>query len=200
MIEMAPQAEIEIRKTPWMSPSAVKLFSELLSQCSTYLEYGAGGSTRFAAQTQLSTLISVESDPRFLSAVDFWIRQDAPHIAWHPIAIDIGPTGPLGYPKSLRPNPSWLRYPLTPWARGFQPDLILIDGRFRLACALAASEYAAPGTLVMIDDYALRPWYWKVRRVMKEVRRAGRARVFEVSGNSSELTRHALRRACGDPR
>lgn len=200
LTDVALIPEIEIRETPWMSPTAVSLFAELLAASARFLEYGAGGSTRFAAQHGLQSITSVESDPRFLQAVDAYIRRDAPDIDWHPIPINLGRTGPLGYPRSLRPTSGWIRYPLAPWHRNLNPDLILVDGRFRLACALAAAQYAAPGTLVLIDDYGLRPWYWSVRKILPEVARAGRARVFEVTGNRPAWLRDALRRACRDPR
>lgn len=200
LIDATTEPQLSIRQTPWMSPPAIRLLGHLLSTSASYLEYGAGGSTRYAASHGVPRIASVESDPRFLKAVDHFIGQDAPDADWHPLFVNLGQTGPLGYPRSLRPNPSWIRYPLTPWARDLDPDLILIDGRFRLACALAAAHYARAGTLVMIDDYSLRPWYWSIQKVMPEVERAGRARVFQVTGESSDAIRSALRSACKDPR
>lgn len=197
---VATEPQLMIRDTPWMSPPAIQLLGHLLSTSQSYLEYGAGGSTRYAAKHGVPRIASVESDPRFLKAVDQAICHDAPDADWHPIFVNLGQTGPLGYPRSLRPTASWIRYPLTPWAHNLNPDLILIDGRFRLACALAAAQYAKAGTLVMIDDYSLRPWYWSIRKVMPKVERAGRARVFQVTGKSFDGMRSALRSACKDPR
>lgn len=183
-----------------MSPQATQLLGTLLSTSQNYLEYGAGGSTRFAARHGVPSIATVESDPRFLNAVNHFMRYEAPDVEWHPLYVNLGQTGPLGYPRFLRPTSSWIRYPLTPWARALDPDLILIDGRFRLACALAAAHYAKKGTLVMVDDYSLRPWYWSIRKVMPVVESAGRARVFEVTGKSFDGIRSALRSACKDPR
>jgi hypothetical protein len=46
----------------------------------------------------------------------------------------------------------------SPWRRGaVKPDLVLIDGRFRLACFLHPLLAAAPGTPILFDDYTNRP-------------------------------------------
>jgi hypothetical protein len=47
---------------------------------------------------------------------------------------------------------------LSPYLHGYQPDLILIDGRFRVACGLAAA-LEAPDATVLVHDYTFRPDY-----------------------------------------
>jgi hypothetical protein len=152
----------------------------LLAGAETYLEYGVGGSTRLAARSGPATLIGVDSDRRFLAAVGRAIEQAGKAINWHPVHVDLGPTAYLGFPRTLRARPKWGDYAMAPWRLGLSPDLVLVDGRFRLACALATAAHARPGTVVFFDDYATRPWYWKAARYLDLVERVGRAAILRV--------------------
>jgi len=194
------RAEPLIGDTPWMTKTCIHALGRLLQDSRCFLEYGAGGSTRFAAAHEVKSLISVESDIRFLNVVDGYIQRDSPNLDWHPIHVDIGRVGPLGYPLQLKSIRRWLRYPSRPWVAGHQPDLVLIDGRFRLACALATAYYAQPGTTVFFDDYLYRPWYWTAERFLSMVAKPGRARIFKVPDTHRPHLRAALVSACRDPR
>ncbi len=198
--QFVPPPERDIAEAPWMPEKSASLLRSLLKDSDHFLEYGAGGSTRLAATMPLQTLTSVESDRAFLQSVDYHIQKDAPRIDWRPIFVNIGPTALLGYPKTLKETDRWARYALTPWSQNTDPDLILIDGRFRVACALAAARHATPGTRVFVDDYGLRPWYWNIEDYLKPVTKAGRARLFEVAEHPPESLKLALKRAIRDPR
>lgn len=76
---------------------------------------------------------------------------------------------------------------------------ILIDGRFRLACALATAAHAQPGTLVFFDDYATRPWYWKAARYLDLVEKVGRAAVMRVRYTRPQGLGEAVRAASRNP-
>jgi hypothetical protein len=171
----------------------------LLADSDTYLEYGVGGSTRLAASAGPRTLIGVDSDARFLAAAGQVVNQENAVIDWHPVHVDVGPTGYLGFPTSLRSRPSWGHYASAPWGLGLVPDLVLVDGRFRLACALAAARHAEPGTLVFFDDYRTRPWYWRVESFLDLVEKVGRAAVFRVRTVRPRGLDEAIRSAAANP-
>ncbi len=43
-----------------------------------------------------------------------------------------------------------------------KPDLVLVDGRFRVACALQAIVNTMPGVEIMIHDFFARQHYYDV--------------------------------------
>ena len=84
-------------------------------------------------------------------------------------------------------NEHWNRYhtyPLMPWvlirSRGLVPDLVLVDGRFRVACFLASILYARPGCRILFDDYAERSYYHTVTRFVPPARMIERMAEFSV--------------------
>jgi hypothetical protein len=150
-----------------MSNAEIDLFAETLSSARNYLEYGAGGSTKKAAR--LSTLYSVttvESDSSFienqlLNDVDVQLAIKAGRLRF--LIADIGPTGDWGYPRDTSKIFLWPNYALCPYLYGYSPDLILVDGRFRVACSLVAA-LQAPEATVLIHDYKDRSHYHIIER------------------------------------
>jgi hypothetical protein len=77
----------------------------------------------------------------------------------------------------------WSRYPQLPWksleAAGVVPDLILIDGRFRVACMLECLTHLDDqSATICFDDYFDRECYTVVERFADMVDRAGRMAFF----------------------
>ncbi|MFM6950721.1 MAG: hypothetical protein ACKOW1_06855 [Novosphingobium sp.] len=96
--------------------------------------------------------------------------------------IRMGLTQAWGVP--LFPKPRRAKaYVTAPWDLTPFPDLILIDGRYRVACALEAARRAhasgATATL-MFDDYATRPHYHPVERLLGSPEPAGRVALFRI--------------------
>lgn len=127
---------------PHMTEAEIGLFRRALHGCSRYLEFGAGGSTGFVLASGVTNIVSVESDPEWVSA----LRSMGPladAIATgklHLLHGDIGPVGKWGYPAGTANKSLWRQYPNAPWPvwekLGAAPQLVLVDGRFRVACAL----------------------------------------------------------------
>lgn len=163
-----------------------------LGTCKVYLEYGAGGSTLLALRASQARVVSVESDKRYLEAV----VQQVP--AQHrdrltPLYADIGVTGRWGRPL-LSIGRDLKQYPQAPWTRmpSFRPDLILIDGRFRVACALESILHLPAGWTgrIVMDDYVCRPHLHVVEQFGEDVRQHGRSVSFRPArGARRELQR-----------
>jgi len=141
-------------------------FSVALESTNRYLEFGSGASTLVASES-VPMVVSVESDPAFLTAVERSLAtRGTPRTGEvHLLHADIGRTGPWGkpvFPSLSRPR-RWRNYPNAPWASlgsDFSADLILIDGRFRVACALSvALNQMNQEWLMLVDDYVGRPEY-----------------------------------------
>lgn len=156
------------------------------ARASVVLEYGSGGSTALAAETPGLTCFSVENDLAWARAMAAWLAAHHPgadvrlHRAW------IGPTKKWGRPRWPRLpllHPLFRRYPASVWARRdfSPPDLILVDGRFRVACFLTALMRVTRPTRLLWDDYAGRPDYHLVERYCAPVAIVGRMAVFEIA-------------------
>jgi hypothetical protein len=146
---------------PFLTPSDTLVFREALASARVYLEYGAGGSTVWAAR-QVSTIVVVDSHkPTLDAAVERARREGCARIV--PIHGDIGPVVGWGAPlfrrRSRRRVNQWSRYVARPWdlleKEGLVPDLIFIDGRFRVACVLEALLRLPPGAdcRILFDDF-----------------------------------------------
>lgn len=152
-----------------MPPLARERLRAALQGSECYLEYGSGGSTLLASEIGVARIVSVESDPDWLEAVAR-AGEGGPgeRILLH---ADIGPTGEWGHPTSDAEWRRWRRYPLIGWevcqSRNLAPDVVLIDGRFRVACLYAALLFARPGTCILFDDYLNRPRYHGVETILR---------------------------------
>jgi hypothetical protein len=192
--EPAPTAEpatfgrwsvADIPSVPHMDEDGRALLETRLGDARCLLEYGAGGSSMTAARLKVPTILSVESDADFLAATGTAVRAAATHSAFVDHHADIGPIREWGNPADRSKVHLWPRYSSGIWARIArerlpQPDLVLIDGRFRIACLLATALMGQPGTRILFDDYFDRPGYHRVEAWLKPIGRAGRMAEFIV--------------------
>ena len=149
------------------------------------VEYGSGGSTVMAAEMPGKTILSVESDRAWAAMMRRWFLDNPPaegssvDVFWS----DIGPTKDWGHPVDARAWRRFARYPLEIW-QGPEPpapDVVLVDGRFRTGCAMAAALHTARPIALFIDDYAGRPAYHIVERWLGRPRLTGRLAEFAVT-------------------
>lgn len=149
------------------------------------LEYGSGGSTVMAAQMPGKSVFSVESDREWAQMMRDWLAQNPPahgtvvDIIWS----DLGPTKEWGYPETDREWQRYARYPLEVWdlPEFRQPDVVLVDGRFRAGCAMATAFRTQKPVRVFVDDYARRKHYHRIEEFLGRPVMAGRMAEFEVA-------------------
>lgn len=147
------------------------------------LEYGSGGSTGLAARSADLTF-SVETDADWIRRMDTWLAAEGlrSRVILH--HADIGPTKRWGHPEKyrLRHLGRYLDYPRTVWRRPDfrEPDVILIDGRFRLSCFLWVMENISKTTRVLFDDYGSKPRYHSVERFQKPAVFVDRMAIFDL--------------------
>ena len=160
-----------ISDEPYMPLVAVARFMELVREARCYLEYGTGGTTISARRAGVKTLVAVESDPLWLEAVQRKLEGAGGADGCHLLHVDIGRTGNWGFPTSDSHWSRYANYPLDVWRHCRQseiaPTVILIDGRFRVACLLASMLFAPRGSRVLFDDYLERPYYHAVERFLR---------------------------------
>jgi hypothetical protein len=176
-----------IPDTPTFDLEGDRYFAARMPAARIYLEYGSGGSTVVAAKSRVR-FKSVDSDPFFLRAVENKITADFGGANGDFIYCNIGMTELWGIPIFKRLSPArcdrWKRYPLAPWLNhdaSFLPDLVLIDGRFRVACALTTIKYLTNKISfeILVDDYRDRAEYREIEKYAELSSLQGRMAVFK---------------------
>jgi len=149
--------DVSIKMQPSMTSSEISMVSKFMSRSTHYAEFGSGGSTCLACKfPNIQSIISVESDHAFQQKVQTLCpRAD---VQW----VNIGKTGDYGHPIGESSKPLWRNYST---ADVGHPDLILIDGRFRVACGIQCClKY--PDAIIMIHDFAHRTEYHLLLRFL----------------------------------
>lgn len=150
------------------------------------LEYGSGGSTAMAAEMPGKRIFSVESDKDWAQMMRGWFTQTPPvkdtqvDVIW----ADIGPTKAWGHPEDQSGYQRYARYPLQVWdlPEFTQPDVVLVDGRFRTGCAMATALRTQKPVTLFVDDYKRRKQYHAIEGFLGEPRRmVGRMAEFGVN-------------------
>ncbi|HWA91123.1 MAG TPA: hypothetical protein VG889_13885 [Rhizomicrobium sp.] len=152
-----------------------------LRAASAYFELGMGGSSLMAVRAGVRQIVSIDSDGAWVEAV-----RAHPEIAARAadgsislLHADIGPVADWGRPADRSTVRKWSAYLSTGWAewarRGTTPDLVFVDGRFRVACCLSVAvacaglpPEAAPRVLLHdVDDK--RAYYRDALELLEQV-------------------------------
>jgi hypothetical protein len=171
------------------SDGTTTFFREALRRASGLVEFGAGGSTYLAASLGLP-FVSVESDAAFLQMMRDRIEGDGhmdPARQYY-LHRPIGATRRWGRPLILEaPDAARLRlfdsfsdFPAE--AASLPPGriVVLIDGRFRVACALKALRaLSGRDFLLLVDDYRSRGLYARIADFAGTPQMQGRMAVFQ---------------------
>jgi hypothetical protein len=190
----------DVPDLPHFDEEGTDFFGRALAKSAFYIEYGSGGSTVLAARLG-KKFISVDSDKYFLKAVRRKIGALQPQQIL--IHSDIGINGPWGIPvfkaETEARRRRWSDYPEAPWRAVAEshmgtPDLILVDGRFRVACALTCLKYMmeSPDTVLLVDDYRNRPNFQVIEEFASLEGMAGRMGIFRVKPFAEDQLRASL--------
>lgn len=170
---------------PFMDAPGITRFRREARRARSYVEFGSGGSTVFVDRAGIPA-VSVENDPYYARAV-------AARLCFGSVAqrvVRMGLTQAWGVPLFPRADRAQA-YVSAPWDIALFPDFILVDGRYRVACALESARRAhavgAKATL-MFDDYTPRPHYHAVEQLLGEPELAGRAAIFQIGSQPVTAT------------
>lgn len=152
------------------SEETTQWFMHKLADSKMYLEFGSGGSTCLAAKIGVR-FVSVDSDQYFLSGVKRKImreglyREEEQVFRHADIGLTVGWGKPLIIgelsPDRLEKFKNYSNFPSEIGGKFQFPDLVLVDGRFRVACALKTFKVLQNQNnwLLLVDDYTNRPEY-----------------------------------------
>lgn len=136
------------RTTPWLTPGAINFLQDFCKENpkAKILEFGSGASTIWFAKQGMN-LTSIEHDIHWYSAVSLQLQNiDTNHISYilHP------------RPYSIVCNRFADKY----------FDLILVDGRDRVACVKSSISLLKSGGILMLDN-AERRRYREIYQILK---------------------------------
>jgi hypothetical protein len=165
---------------------------EAYDLASTILEYGSGGSTAMASQMSGKTVFSVESSASWYHAMAVWFDDNPPVSDVRLHYQNIGKTREWGWPETDEDWRKYPKYPLSVWQRDdFQhPDLVLIDGRFRVGCFLTTLLSITKPVTVLFDDYVGREKQYQICETFAPITQTqGRMVEFKLEPTQLDPTR-----------
>ena len=186
---------------PHMWPEEITALTRLLKAVRlNYLEFGTGGSTLLAVRTGIAKIVAVESDPAWAAAVRSH-PEVAPRVADGRAVVlhaDIGAVANFGSPASATSARRWPAYISTAWAEWARgdafPELVLVDGRFRVACCLsvivarALMRYPGADPLVVMHDVTPdRPSYDRALEFFDVVDEVRSLRTMRIKRDASAM-------------
>ncbi len=148
---------------PHFKPNDKVMFYKYLNKATMYFEFGSGGSTYQASiRDNIEHVYSVESDK-------YWSDKLKQTLAKHNHKVtylfnDMGTTADTwGAPGKTATKDQLRKYSdqivmLDPEISN-KLDLILIDGRFRVACCLKCFNVINDNCVIAFDDFLKRPYY-----------------------------------------
>jgi len=141
------------------------------------VEFGSGGSTLAAAACGVAQLYSVDSSLEWLRRLnrsDVWATSPT---HWHSIHADIGPLLDWGQPAQNLPAQFDLYSQVHRILPPHPADVVLVDGRFRVACAVRSTQLMSTNSLLLVHDYQ-REEYRVIERFYRLERRTRNLAVF----------------------
>ena len=152
------------------------LFKQYLMNCNIYFEYGVGASTRWVLENTKSKIISVDTDKKWINTIDLSNKDPRIKLNW----INLGDLENWGRPKSYLYRARFINYVSNVWNFNEKADVILIDGRFRVACFLYSLINAKINSVIIFDDYNNRPYYHIIEEILPIYKICGRQALFKV--------------------
>lgn len=151
------------------------LFKKYIQSCNVYGEYGCGLSTEYVLKNTSCSIVSIDSSNEWVNLVkskaDSSKKLDIHY-------VDVGAVGDWGRPIDYKKRENFKNYADKLWEQNLTPDLVLIDGRFRVACFLTCLLKAPKDTVIIFDDYTNRPEYHLVEEYASIKEKHGRQAIF----------------------
>ncbi|MDR2793309.1 MAG: hypothetical protein LBB61_06540 [Treponema sp.] len=159
---------------PWlMTENERTLFKKYISGSKVYLEFGSGGSTIVTLGQTSGKVYSVESSKEWINhmyAKYEIIRKSSDTGRLNLFHADIGPTGPAGAPVvsgGEKEKDVFIKYSQEIFEKHPEvksSDVVLVDGRFRVASCLYSLLNVREDTVIMFHDFWNRPYYHGVMK------------------------------------
>jgi len=154
-----------------MTENEQKMFKEYIHGTKIYLEFGSGGSTIAALTNSNRKVYSVESSKDWIEKMNENMKLFTDRGGqFKLIHADIGKTGEWGTPiinTNEGNHDRLLNYSqdlFEEYKEMKLADVVLIDGRFRVACCLKTLLETSENTVIMFHDFWNRPQYHIIKK------------------------------------
>ena len=146
---------------PYLAKNDKNLFYRYLDNTTVYFEYGSGGSTyQSSIRKNIKTIYSVDSDIIWHERLKEIIKHPNIHYLYNEMGSE---PNNWGNPGKNATNAQKINYSskITELSKEEQNniDLVLIDGRFRVACCLKCYPSISDSCFIVFDDFLNRPQY-----------------------------------------
>ena len=146
---------------PHLSKNDKNIFYKYLDNTNVYFEYGSGGSTYQASiRKNIKTIYSVESTIGWQKKLNQIIKNTNINYIYN--EMDTKPDT-WGQPGKNATDIQKINYSnqITKLSKEEQDsiDLVLIDGRFRVACCLKCYDIIKDNCMIAFDDFCIRQQY-----------------------------------------
>ena len=183
-----------------MTKAESDCIAKYVNGATRYVEWGSGESTRLACRNNsLERLFVVESSREFFHSEVLTDREvqfaHAEGRLFYKI-VNLGPVAMWGVPETADCEHLWPNYVLSPFLdHDSRYDVALVDGRFRVACALACMLANPSVPNILIHDYAPRGYYHILERFAEIHQRVDTLVVMRKKPNTSILQMRRLLRS-----
>lgn len=166
-----------------MTKGELDMLHSYLDSCTNYLEFGSGESTIYASSApMIKTIDSVESAEIYINEnlnlnTEIHTALSNGKLLFH--TIDIGDPIEWGDPKNESKKHLWPNYSLSVFSKKSKHDLVLVDGRFRVACTLNSILNTPEYCIIIIHDFWNRPEYHIVVKYLEIIDRVDSLCVFK---------------------
>jgi hypothetical protein len=158
------------------------LFKQEIKKIDIYGEYGCGKSTSWVLNNTSAMVIAVDTSNNWVKSVKTKNKKNIKRLNIH--HSDLGKVGRWGLPLSYCKMENFSDYTNYIWSLKKKPNLVLIDGRFRVCCFLTSLKFADEWTKIIFDDYNNNPHYHFVEKYVTPVKTNGRQSLFVVPQKS----------------
>ena len=146
---------------PFFKKNDTEMFYKYLKKSAYYFEYGSGGSTYQASIcSNMIKIYSVESDYSWHDKLKSFITNNNVTYLFHEMKTKPDNWGNPGNDASDEEMVNYSNYLRNIGIDNSKNiDMILIDGRFRVACCLKAFDLIHEDCIIIFDDFLSRPQY-----------------------------------------
>lgn len=149
---------------PWLEKNDIIMFYRYLDKATVYFEFGSGGSTYQASiRPNIQKIYSVESDKKWYNYMKERIPSYKITYYYNEMYTLPNTWGNPGINSTKEQKISYSNkiLELSPEQQS-EIDLIMIDGRFRVACCLKCFNVINSECLIIFDDFLNRKQYHDV--------------------------------------
>ena len=154
------------------------LFKKSIEGIKIYGEYGCGLSSKWMLKNTNCKVISVDSSKEWVEKIKIENKKYESRLKIN--HVDLGKVRRWGFPINYDNYSNFSDYTDYIWKQPVKPNLVLIDGRFRVCCFLTSLKFADAGTKIIFDDYVNRPHYHFIEKYVSRINECGRQCLFIV--------------------